>query len=109
MPFASFGEDSFGQSAAINFVVASECGLMGSSTFDAGHIIGLSEHLKEMIQAYMKLVPWGTEPSEEALTAWFEVSSGGFYPAWLRPRWWWWWWCFYMFVSAYRCPCIGVK
>lgn len=46
MPVVSFGEESFGQSSAINFVVASECGLMGSSTFEAGHIIGLSEHLK---------------------------------------------------------------
>jgi glutathione S-transferase len=75
MPIASFGEESFGQSGAINFVVASECGLMGTSTFEAGHILSLSEHLKEMIQAYMKLVPFGTEPSAENLDLWFDQGA----------------------------------
>lgn len=75
MPIASFGEESFGQSAAINFVVASECGLMGSSTFEAGHILSLSEHLKEMVQTYMKIVPWGTEPSPEQLDQWFDQGA----------------------------------
>lgn len=31
--------------------------------------------LPEMMQAYMKLVPWGTEPSEETLQMWFEEGA----------------------------------
>jgi hypothetical protein len=75
MPIAHFGEESFGQSVAINFVVASECGLMGGSTFEAGRILGISEHLKEMVQAYTKIVPWGTEPTSENLDAWFDQGA----------------------------------
>jgi glutathione S-transferase len=75
MPIVSIGEESFGQSGAINFVVASECGLMGSSTFEAGHILSLAEHLKELVQAYTKLVPWGTEPSAETLDLWFDQGA----------------------------------
>jgi len=74
MPVLSVGEDSIGQSAAINFYVASENGLMGSSTMEAAKIIMISEHLKELMTSYRKLVAFGAEPSEETLDKWF--SSG---------------------------------
>lgn len=75
MPVVTVGDESFGQSGAINFVVASECGLMGSSTFDAGHILSISEHIKEMSQAFFKLVPWGTEPTAEKMDSWFDGGA----------------------------------
>ena len=46
--------------------VASECGLMGSSPFEAAQIINFNEHLKELSQAYRKAIPYGTDPSEVA-------------------------------------------
>jgi glutathione S-transferase len=75
MPVASIGEETFGQSGAINFVIASECGLMGSSIYEAGHILSVSEHIKEMAQGWSKLVPWGTEPTEENLELWFNGGA----------------------------------
>ena len=75
MPIASIGDQTFGQSGPINFVIASECGLMGDSLYDAGHILSISEHIKEMLQAYMKLVPWGTEPTAENMDAWFDQGA----------------------------------
>ena len=62
--------ECIGQSSAINFYVASESGLMGKSTLETAQIISISEHLKEMIEAFRKLVPWGTEPTSEALNKW---------------------------------------
>lgn len=66
---------SIGQSAAINFYLASELGLMGSTAFEAAQIIGISEHLSEMAAAYRALVPYGTEPSEEQTRSWFEGGA----------------------------------
>ncbi|RYY86126.1 hypothetical protein EON63_06250 [archaeon] len=40
MPVLEVGGESVGQSAAINFYLASELGLMGSSNLEAAHIIG---------------------------------------------------------------------
>jgi len=64
-----------GQSAAINFYLASELGLMGSSTFEAAQIISISEHLKELVLAYRTVVPWGTQPTEEQNAKWFESGA----------------------------------
>lgn len=75
MPVATIGEESFGQSVAINFVLASEHGLMGSNTFEAGHILSIAEHLKELAGAYGKLVPWGTDPTPENLDLWFDGGA----------------------------------
>lgn len=75
MPLVSIGDESVGQSGAINFLIASECGLMGSSTMDAAHILSISEHLKEMYQAYFKLVPFGVTPSDEDLDKWFNEGA----------------------------------
>lgn len=75
MPVIAIGDDSIGQSAAINFYVAAENGLLGKSNLEAAKIISIAEHVKEMIAAYTKLVPWGTEPSTEQLEQWFEQGA----------------------------------
>ena len=71
MPVIHTEHGSIGQSSAINFYIATENGLMGSSSFEAAQIISISEHIKEVRTAYTALVPYGSEPSEEALEKWF--------------------------------------
>jgi hypothetical protein len=73
LPTIDCVDGTIGQSAAINFYIASECGLMGSSTFEAAKIIEFGEHLKELHMAFRKLVPYGSEPKAEALAT---VLSG---------------------------------
>ena len=75
MPVISTGDDIIGQSAAINFYISSENGLMGSSNLEAAQIISISEHLKELMTAFRALVPWGQEPSAEALDKWFDGGA----------------------------------
>ena len=55
--------------------VASENGLLGSSTFEAAQIISISEHLKELMTAFRALVAWGQEPSSEILDKWFDGGA----------------------------------
>lgn len=59
LPVLECQSGTIGQSAAINFYVASECGLMGSSSFEAAQIISITEHLKELSTAYRGLVSLG--------------------------------------------------
>jgi len=75
MPLLEVGEHSIGQSAAINFFIASENGLMGSNHLEAAQIISIAEHLKEMNTAYRALVPWGVEPTEAQLDTWFNSGA----------------------------------
>jgi glutathione S-transferase len=75
MPVASIGGKSIGQSSAINFYIASECGLVGNNNFETAQIISVAEHIKELYQSYMKLVPWGSEPSAENSDLWFNQGS----------------------------------
>lgn len=56
MPVAECAQGSIGQSLAINFFVASECGLMGSSTFEAAKIMEVGEHVGEIRKAYQAMV-----------------------------------------------------
>ena len=72
LPTMDCVDGTIGQSAAINFYIASECGLMGSSTFEAAKIIEFGEHLKELHMAFRKLVPYGSEPKAEALANFFD-------------------------------------
>ena len=72
LPTIDCVDGTIGQSSAINFYIASECGLMGSSTFEAAKIIEFGEHLKELQMAFRKLVPYGSEPKEEALATFFD-------------------------------------
>jgi glutathione S-transferase len=75
MPVASVGGNSVGQSVAINFLIASELGLMGANTFEAAQILAIQEHVKEMRTKFMELVPWGQEPNPEKLNEWFEGGA----------------------------------
>jgi len=75
LPCLAVGEDAVGQSVAINYFVASENGLMGSSNLEAAKILGISEHLKEMTSAWRVLVPYGVEPSAENLSTWFDSGA----------------------------------
>ena len=75
LPTINCAEGTVGQSAAINFYIASECGLMGSSTFEAAKIIEFSEHIKELNTAFRALVPWGSTPSEEKMAIFFDSEE----------------------------------
>ena len=66
------GEDGeVGQSVAINYYVAAKLGLLGDSVIETAHILSIQEHLKEMKDAYNKVVPYGTAPTEENLDKWY--------------------------------------
>ena len=73
MPICATPEGSIGQSSAINFYVASECGLMGSNTLEAAQIISICEHVKELMTAFRNIVPWGQEPSQGTLVSSFYI------------------------------------
>lgn len=75
MPVIEYNGKTVGQSAAINFFLASELGLMGANTYDAAHIISLHEHLKEMHTAYRSIVPYGQEPTAEGSDKWFDTGA----------------------------------
>lgn len=75
LPVAVIDGVSVGQSAAINFAVASACGLMGSTTAEAAQIIAIAEHIKELTASYRKLIPYGTEPSQASVVTFFEDTT----------------------------------
>lgn len=75
MPVIEQDGQSLGQSVAINFFVAAENGLAGSSTFETAQILAIGEHLKEMVTAYRELVPYFSVPTEENLNKWFEQGA----------------------------------
>jgi glutathione S-transferase len=68
-----------GQSVAINFYVASECGLLGQSNMEAAQILAIQEHLRELGTAYRSLAPYGVEPPPAALDAFFSPSDASDY------------------------------
>lgn len=75
MPVVEVGDAVIGQSAAMNYFLAAENGLMGSNNLEAAQIIAVGEHLKEVGTAWRALVPYGTEPSAEALEKWFTEGA----------------------------------
>ena len=75
MPLLSVGDESVGQSAAINYYLAAELGLMGSSNMQGAQILSIAEHLKEMKTCYGTLAPYGVEPTEEVLVKWFDTGA----------------------------------
>jgi glutathione S-transferase len=75
MPVAQIGDQSIGQSAAINYYFAAENGLLGSNNLEAAQIISIYEHLKELNTAYRAIVPYGTEPTEEMNNKWFDTGA----------------------------------
>lgn len=75
MPLLTVADESIGQSAAINFYLATELNLMGSSTIEAAQIIGLQEHLKELVAVFRGILPYGSEPTDEILDSFFEGGA----------------------------------
>jgi len=77
MPVAQVGDAGIGigQSTAINFYVASDCGLMGAGNVEAAQILAIQEHLCEMMRAWRAVCPYGTEPSAEILDKWFASGA----------------------------------
>ena len=75
LPILECAEGSIGQSAAINYYVAQKTGLLGSNPFEASQIISFSEHMKELSTAFRALVPYGVEPTAEALNTFFDDST----------------------------------
>eukprot|EP01041_Mallomonas_annulata_P002784 gene2784-5481_t len=75
MPVLQVGDDSIGQSTAINYYISSEYGLNGESNLEAAKILAISEHIREMMDSYKSLVPYGAAPTEEALNTWFEGGA----------------------------------
>lgn len=67
--------EQIGQSGAINFFIASRCGLVGDSMTETGKILSIAEHLKEMNTVWRNLVPYGTHPTEEVLKMWFSEGA----------------------------------
>jgi glutathione S-transferase len=78
MPVLQVGEDSIGQSSAINQYLARENGLMGGNNIESAQIVTITEHVKEMITAFKGVVPWGKEPPSDALDKWFTGGSTDF-------------------------------
>ena len=78
MPVIKIGDDNIGQSSAINFAIASECGLMGSSHIEAAKILAIQEHVKELMTAFYKVCPYGTEMNAETADKWFEGGATDF-------------------------------
>jgi glutathione S-transferase len=66
---------TIGQSSAINSYVAGVTGLNGATPVEAAQILAFSEHLKELDQAYRKLCPYGTEPTEAANATFFDSND----------------------------------
>jgi glutathione S-transferase len=64
-----------GQSVAIWYYAASVSGLLGDSPADAARVLSVVEHLKEVGTAFRNLVPWGQEPTAEALNKWFDEGA----------------------------------
>jgi len=66
---------SIGQSAAINQYVAQSVGLYGKTPLEAARIQAIAEHIAELRLAFRGLVPYGVEPSAEALDKWFNEGA----------------------------------
>lgn len=75
MPVLACAAGEVGQSVAINYFLASELGLMGADHMEAATILAIQEHLKEMNSAFRTLVPYGSEPTKEAVDKWFEGGA----------------------------------
>lgn len=81
MPIAVVNGSSVGQSVAINYLIASECKMLGNNAMETARILAIQEHLKEMMLAYRQLIPYGTAPTEEQLKTWFETGAEDKSPA----------------------------
>ena len=76
LPVISYNDNfTLGQSTAINFYLANKLNLMGDSLEESAKIIEFTEHLKEMMQSWRNLCPYGTEPNDEIWETWFTKGA----------------------------------
>jgi glutathione S-transferase len=75
MPILERDGQSVGQSAAINFYVASEFGLLGANAMEAARILSIQEHVKELMTEFRKVAEWGKEPDAEKMNQWFDGGA----------------------------------
>ena len=66
---------SIGQSAAINHYLAETLGFLGKDATEAAAIVSFQEHLTELNNAWSKLVPYGTAPTDESFAAFFDEAA----------------------------------
>eukprot|EP00009_Paramoeba_aestuarina_P000583 CAMPEP_0201506456 /NCGR_PEP_ID=MMETSP0161_2-20130828/359_1 /ASSEMBLY_ACC=CAM_ASM_000251 /TAXON_ID=180227 /ORGANISM="Neoparamoeba aestuarina, Strain SoJaBio B1-5/56/2" /LENGTH=255 /DNA_ID=CAMNT_0047900543 /DNA_START=90 /DNA_END=857 /DNA_ORIENTATION=- len=69
------GKGTIGQSLAIWYYVASECGFLGANAWETAQIISVAETLKETMDTFRKAVPYGEDPKPEAVDKWFSEGS----------------------------------
>jgi glutathione S-transferase len=75
MPCLKLGEESLGQSGSINFYLATELGLMGSSSFEAAKILSIQESLAEMFRSWYTIISFGVAPTEADWDKWFTSGA----------------------------------
>jgi len=66
---------SIGQSIAINYYVAETYGFLGKDAAEAAAILSFAEHFRELNEAWGKLVPYGTAPTDESFAAFFDEAA----------------------------------
>jgi len=66
---------SVGQSVAINYIIATHTNLLGSNPGEAAQILAFGEHIKELREKYTSMVPYGTEPTAQALDTFFDDAT----------------------------------
>jgi len=68
--------ESVGQSLGCFTLIATRVGMMGDSAVEMATILAVKEHLREMSDAYYKLMPYGSEPTAELQEKWFTTGAG---------------------------------
>eukprot|EP00036_Acanthoecidae_sp_10tr_P008790 CAMPEP_0182915366 /NCGR_PEP_ID=MMETSP0105_2-20130417/283_1 /TAXON_ID=81532 ORGANISM="Acanthoeca-like sp., Strain 10tr" /NCGR_SAMPLE_ID=MMETSP0105_2 /ASSEMBLY_ACC=CAM_ASM_000205 /LENGTH=293 /DNA_ID=CAMNT_0025052225 /DNA_START=36 /DNA_END=917 /DNA_ORIENTATION=+ len=81
MPCIDVGAQSVGQSYAINYFLAAELDMLGDTTMESAQIISIMQSIDEMKKAANGVVPYGTEPTEEALDKLFAKQPADRSPA----------------------------
>lgn len=63
---------SIGQSSAINYYIASICGLLGKSAAETALVLSFCAHVQELQESWSRLVPFGNAPTERNFKFFFE-------------------------------------
>jgi len=79
MPVCVADGEEIGQGQAIAVYIATTHGLMGSTPGEMGKIMSILEALREVNDAFYKLMPYGSEPTDEKLATFFDESDASDY------------------------------
>lgn len=79
MPICEADGVSIGQGPAIHMFIAATHGLCGSGAAEMAQILSIKEALGELDTAFRGLVKYGDDPTEEALSKFFEDSTSSDY------------------------------